>query len=282
MCRMTSFGGDGSHMNGSIRQLGLRRAWCLRALAGLTGILLLQLLIAGCGGRVHQPVHTALVPFSPEQQEELVQARNAEYRLRSGDRLAINFRYEDALDATGLMILPDGRLTLPGGVDPIMARGLSIAELDSALTRRYAGDYRFPQLSVMVEQLADLDVYVMGMVRDPGMVKLPSGGMGILQAIAAAGGFDKDARAKETVLMRVTPEGFLLRQIDLSNLQRRGFLELAELDLQPYDIIYVPRSSLGDLKYFSDTVLVSLTNVSRLFWDVYAISNIDKVTNIWR
>jgi protein involved in polysaccharide export with SLBB domain len=269
-------------MNGSIRHLELRRTWRLRTLAGLAVILLLQLLLAGCGGRATQPVRTAVIPFSPEQQEELTQARSAEYRLRPGDRLAINFKYENDLDSSGLMVLPDGRLSLPGGVDPIMARGLSITELDSALTLRYARDYRFPQLSVMVEQLADLDVYVMGMVRDPGMVKLPPGGMGILQAIAAAGGFDPSARPKETVLMRVTPEGFMLRQIDLSNLQRRGFLELVELDLQPYDLIYVPRSALGDLKYFSDTVLVSLTNVSRLFWDVYAISNLDKVTNIWR
>ena len=223
-----------------------------------------------------------MVPFTEAQQTELAQAQDAEYKLRPGDRIAIDFKYEDDLDSTDLLILPDGRVSLPGGVGPVMARGLSVTELNQTLMQLYARDYRYPQLSVVVEELADLDIFVLGMVRDPGVVKLPPGGMGVLQAIAAAGGFESSARSQETVLMRVTPDGFMLRQIDLSHLQRRGFLELAELDLQPYDVIYVPRSAFGDLKYFSDTVLVSLTNVSRLFWDFYAISNLNKVQNIWR
>lgn len=269
-------------MNGSHLQRNQRTIHRVRLLAGLVCSLLLVLMVAGCGSRAHQPVRTALVPFSPDQQAELAQAQNAEYRLRPGDRLGIDFKYEDDLDSTDLLILPDGRLTLPGGLRPVMARGLSITELDSTLTSLYARDYRYPELSVVVESLADLDVYVLGNVKQPGMVKLPPGGMGVLQAIATAGGFDTGARAQETVLMRVTPDGFLLRQIDLSHLQRRGFLDVAELDLQPYDVIYVPQSSLGDLKYFSDTVLISMTNVTRLFWDFYAISNLNKVTNIWR
>lgn len=247
----------------------------------LSCVLLLS--VTGCGSSsAGRAVRTALVPFSPEQQADLASLRDAEYRLRAGDRLGIDFKYEDDLDSSNLLILPDGRLTLPGGVRPVLAKGLSVSQLDSALSELYARDYRNPELSVIVESLADLDVYVFGFVRSPGQVKLPAGGMSVMQAVAAAGGFDNVARPKSTVLMRVTPEGFMLRQIDLSHLERRGFFDAAVLDLQPYDVIYVPRSAIGDLKHFSDTVLSSMLNFSRLFWDIHAISNLKKVTNIWR
>ena len=258
-------------------ETGAGRRW----LAG--GLLALTLLaVTGCSTTAPQAVRTELVPFTPEQQAELARASTAEYRLRAGDRLAVDFKYEDSLDSTDLLILPDGHLTLPGGVDPLQVRGLSVTEVDSALTSLYAVDYRYPELSVIVEKLADLEVYVMGQVTRPGQVILPSGGMGVMQAIASAGGFDENARPQETVLMRATPEGFLLRQIDMSHLQRRGIPDIAAMDLQPYDVIYVPRSAIGDFDYFARTVLDGTLTITRIFWDLYAISNMNKVTSILR
>ena len=250
---------------------------------GALGLLAVALLaLAGCSTTASQAVRTELVPFTPEEQQQLAKASTAEYRLRAGDRVAVDFKYEDTLDSTNLLVLPDGNLTLPGGVDPVRVRGLSVAEVDSALTYRFAVDYRYPDLSVIVEELADLEVYVMGQVQRPGQVVLPQGGMGVMQAIASAGGFHEDARPQETVVMRATPEGFMLRQIDLSHLQRRGFPDFAALDLQAYDVIYVPRSPIGDFGYFSRTVLEGLVNITQIFWDLYAIGNLNKVTSILR
>jgi protein involved in polysaccharide export with SLBB domain len=239
-------------------------------------------LLSGCGGGGHPPIRTETVPFTPEQRSEIESARSAEYTLRSGDRLALDFKYEDALDSTDLLVLPDGRLTLPGGVDPVVARGLSISELDSVLTESFGRDYVNPELSVMIERLADLVVYVMGFVERPGAVEMPDGGMNVLQAIAEAGGYDEDAAESEVVLLRVTPDGFMLRQLDLSHLEKRGFTHIAMLDLQPYDVLYVPRTPIGDFSYFADTFVGGLLNFGELFWDIYAISNLHKVENIWR
>jgi len=252
------------------------------ALAAALAVLGL-LAVAGCGSSGAIPeVRTELVPFTVEQKADLTRARSAQYRLRPGDRLAVDFKYEDELDSSNLLILPDGRLTLPGGVDPVAARGLTVVELDSTLTSLYALDYRDAELSVVVEALAELHVYVFGEVKNPGQVVLQAGGMGVLQAIGYAGGFANSAQPQETVVMRVTPEGFLLRQIDLSHLERRGLFDPLLMDLQPYDLIYVPRSAIGDFDYFAGSVLEGFVNLTDIFWDVYAIANIDKVTNIWR
>jgi protein involved in polysaccharide export with SLBB domain len=238
--------------------------------------------LGGCGSSAEPNVRTEVVPFTPEQQQQMARAQTAEYRLRVGDEVGLDFKYEDALDSQRIMVLPDGRITLPGGVDPVMARGHSVVELDSMLTAAYAKDYRNPDLSVMIESLADLRVYVMGYVKRPGEVELPPQGMNVVQAIAAAGGFDEDAATSETVLMRVTEEGFLLRQIDLGHLEHRGIPDFQALDLQPYDVLFVPRSPIGDFGYFADTFIGGMLNVTDLFWDVYAIANIDKVETIWR
>ncbi len=247
---------------------------------GLLAVVLMAL--TGCSTTAPQAVRTELVPFTPEQQQELARASTSQYRVRAGDRLALDFKYEDALDSTNLLVLPDGNLTLPGGVDPLTVRGLTVSEVDSALTGLYAVDYRYPDLSVLVEELADLKVYVMGEVNNPGQITLPAGGMGVMQAIATAGGFHENARPQETVVMRATPEGFMLRQIDMSHIERRGIPDLAAMDLQPYDMIYVPRSAIGDFDYFSRTVLDGLLTITRIFWDLYAIANINKVTSILR
>jgi hypothetical protein len=97
-----------------------------------------------------------------------------------------------------------------------------------------------------------------------------------------AGGFDSDARKSETVILRATDEGFMVRVIDLSNIEQFGFEGLAFFDIQPYDVIYVPRSSLGDLSYVTDTLFGSALKVTQLFWDIYAIANLDKIDRLVR
>ncbi len=52
--------------------------------------------------------------------------------------------------------------------------------------------------------------------------------------------------------------------------------------LQAYDVVYVPKSKIGDFAYFTKNVLGGVLNISSLFWDVYAITNIDKVDRLVR
>ncbi len=54
------------------------------------------------------------------------------------------------------------------------------------------------------------------------------------------------------------------------------------MDIQGNDIIYVPRSGLGDLRYFGDTFLANALRVTDIFWDIYAINHLDKVDRLVR
>ena len=239
------------------------------------GLPLLLTLVAGCGGSSsYQPV-TTLQPFTAEERALFAAAEDAEYRLRVGDTFRVAFKYEQQLDQNNIRILPDGRFTM-AGMEGLYATGMSISQLDSAITAHFGRDYRNPELSVIMQELGSAQVYVFGNVTRPGLVDLPLHGGSVLQAIAMAGGFAKGAQREETVLIRVTPEGYLYRKFSLAHIEKQP-MHYAIWDLQPYDIIYVPQSAIGDFGYFGDMVLRNLWYISRIFWDVYAISNLDKV-----
>ncbi|MDO9695001.1 MAG: polysaccharide biosynthesis/export family protein [Candidatus Latescibacteria bacterium] len=237
---------------------------------------------AGCGsvgGR--QPVRTEIQPFSPAEAELWDVARSAEYTFRIGDVFDISFKYDKELDQKDVQVLPDGRMSI-SSFENVYVVGLTVSQVDSLITAAFAKDYIAPDLTIIMQEFGKSAVYVLGSVNKPGEYDLPEFRGGVLQAVAAAGGFDRTASSSEVLLIRATPEGFLYRHFDLSHLEKQGLPSAEALDLRPYDIIYVPRSPVGDLAAFSEQVLGSVLRFSDLFWDVYAISNLDKINSILR
>lgn len=237
--------------------------------------------LAGCASTPRAPALTELHPFTSEERAQWSAAKDARYRLRVGDMFTVDFKYQDELDQRHISILPDGRFTM-AGMEDVHAAGLTVQELDSLVTAHFARDYRNAELSIVIEELGRQQVYVLGEVMDPGAYDLPKTGAGVLQAVTLAGGFAKNAAPGHTVMIRATPEGFLYRRLDLSHLEKRGLRDMSVLDLQPYDIVYVPRSAVGDLAHFSENVLSGMLSLTGLFWDVYAVTNLDRVNIITR
>ncbi len=247
-----------------------------RALASL-----LLVVLCGCGSAGPRPPETQFRPFDEAERELAHQARSARYHIRPGDILSVDFQYMDDLDRAGIMVLPDGYISMPG-VDGLRASGLTLAELDSALTAQFAPLYVSPDLSVVVDKLGSRKIYVLGEVNHPGLYELEAEGGDPIQAIAMAGGFTQDAAKSETILMRVGLEGFYFTRLDLAHLEQHGYPVLANMPLAANDVIYVPRSAVGDFAYFTKNVLGGALSVSGLFWDVYAIINIDKIDRVVR
>lgn len=226
-------------------------------------------------------MRTEVVPFTGEELQLRQAAQRSRYKLRVGDTFSVKFKYMTELDQSRIRVLPDGRCAM-SGLEDQMAAGFTVPELDSLITAHFARDYRDPDLSVVVEELGAQQVYVLGEVRVPGLYGLPPNGQGALQAVALAGGFLPGAARSETIIMRVTDTGFLYRRVDLGRPEKHGLAGFGALDVQPYDVVYVPRSAIGDLQVFSQTILTSLLNVGNLFWDVYGIMNLDKVDRLTR
>ncbi len=235
----------------------------------ILGTVLLAVL-GGCGG-TSDVVRSNFVEFTPEQKQEIDAGSNNEYQIQEGDVLGVAFSYQRDLNQDNVVVLHDGAINLVG-VDRIEVAGLTMTEADSLVTRAYAKDYLEPNLSIIIKETQGRRVYVMGEVRNPGMHQLPVGGIDILGAITVAGGFSDDAAKAGTVLVRVANEGYLVQEIDMSNFNSPASAGLATIQIQPYDVIYVPRSRTGDFAYFSKSILSGLVQITRIAADMKYLS----------
>ncbi len=88
-------------------------------------------------------------------------------------------------------------------------------------------------------------VYVLGEVGKPGGYVLGSGnGVTVLRVVAAAGGPTRDASLGGARMIRRTPTGLQEVPVPLKNLLRA---KVADVPLQPDDILFVPNSKFKEL-----------------------------------
>jgi len=230
------------------------------------------LALGGCGGGPGMVSRTNFVEFTPEQKQEIAAGSGNEYLIQEGDLLRVAFSYQKDLNQEGVVVLNDGSITLMG-VDRVEVAGRTLTEVDSLVTAAYAADYLEPSLSVIVQETKGRRVYVLGEVQSPGMHELPSGGIDMLGAISVAGGFNDNAAKAGAVLVRVTDQGYLVQEVDLSDFASLASAGLAGINIQPFDVIYVPRSRIGDFAYFSRTILTGITQITNIASDINYLSS---------
>ena len=193
----------------------------------------------GANGCQHTPPVDS--PEWPEAQEPVL-------RIQPGDKLLVSFTYTPELNEEQL-VRPDGKISLAliGGVD---AAGKSPEELRETLLSTYASKLKSPEINVVIRGLESHKVYVSGEVLQPGIVPM-SGPTTALQAIMASGGFQKrSAQVSTVVILRQRGDRQYGRTIDL-----RKELENAESEpfyLEPFDIIYVPRTGIDRVNQWVD------------------------------
>lgn len=122
-----------------------------------------------------------------------------EYRIARGDKLRVEV-YKDAYLSQSLQVRPDGRITLPL-VGDLTAAGLTSIELRDRIANSLREYVANPVVTVIVVEVVEPVVYVMGEVNQPGTVAM-RGPMTVLQALAVAGGFKEFANTKSIRVLR--------------------------------------------------------------------------------
>ncbi len=171
-----------------------------------------------------------------------------EYRFYPGDMIDITVPSAPELARTGVIVQPDGRITMPL-VAPVMAADRTINELQADLTRAYASQLLRPEVVVQVKSVGALKVFVGGEVGAPGVFDMP-GDINSLQAVIQAGGFEVSAKTDRVVIIRRGPGGrAMMRTVNLqSALKNPVGLDL--VPLRRFDIVYVPRSNIAEAGLF--------------------------------
>lgn len=165
-----------------------------------------------------------------------------EYVLYPGDEIEVATPTAPELTRT-LKVGPDGRIALPL-IGQIMAADRTLAEVEQVASQAYAAELVRPVVEVTLKQAGPLKVWVAGEVRTPGVYDM-AGDIDAYQAVVMAGDFLPTAKPQEAALIRRGPGGRrMMRVVDLR--PRRGEV----VALRRGDIVYVPRSNLGELANF--------------------------------
>ncbi len=208
----------------------------LRMLLALIPVLALM----ACSGTVVQK--PTPIPQAPR-------ASNQGYQIEPGDTLDVRFFYNPELNEE-VMVRPDGNISLPL-VGETRAAGRTPGQLESDLKNSYSRELRQAAITVMVKGFAGQRVYVDGEVGAPQMVNI-AGNLSAMQAVASAGGFKESARKGEVIVIRRA--GVQQPVVIPVNLEHAiaGTDTSQDILLQPYDVVYVPKSAIGEMNQFID------------------------------
>ncbi len=170
-----------------------------------------------------------------------------DYRLFAGDEVDIVVYTAPELSRT-LTVAPDGRLIMPYA-DPVMASGRTIKEAEAALSAALAKTLKNPDVRITPNTFSSQQVFVGGEVQSAGVYDIP-GPIDPLQAIILAGGATIGAKTSNIALIRSGPDGRPMMKTININTARKNPEMLKDIQIQRFDIVYVPRNGLAEVAAF--------------------------------
>ena len=164
-----------------------------------------------------------------------------EYAIESEDVLLIAVYGQPDLTSK-VRVTAQGEITFPL-VGNVKVVGLTLAQLEKRLAGLLEKDYLVnPQVSVFIEEYHPKQVFVLGAVGKPGAYNLSKEKQTtVLEAIAMAGGFAKEADQDGTKVIRIENDKKITIKIKVSDITKRGDKE-KDIPLKPSDMIVVPES----------------------------------------
>jgi protein involved in polysaccharide export with SLBB domain len=193
---------------------------------------------------------------APQQKDPASQPKTttAPYKIEKGDEIEIKSLHNPEINTT-LVVRPDGKISLPLAPE-IMAAGKTPEELAAELAEKYSTEYKQPEVAVIIKTFSGHRVFVGGEVRKPGTVTL-AGPLTVMQAISQAEGFNDGAKISDVSVIRRGPTNEPTSMVVNLKKAMDGSDPKQDMELKPYDIIYVPRSRIANVKSFFQNVIRS-------------------------
>lgn len=188
---------------------------------------------------------TAEAP-APEAEE----TGEREYYIDAGDVLDISVWQVPDLSRSEVIVRPDGKISFPL-IGDIKIESLTLTALDNIITDRLKTYVKAPEVSVMIRRFGEQanKVVILGEIFGPGVYKF-SGPPSITELIASAGGYTKYAVLNSIMViggdLRSKPE---VTRVNFAQIIKSGRLS-ENILLKPNDIVYVPRSFIGNINTF--------------------------------
>lgn len=227
----------------------------LRALPALLLSALLCTMLAACGSispkettlnqNAQSGFQTDMPPkvqefATPDRVKSLESQTPFEYRFGPGDRLTIQVWRRPELKQEGIVVSPDGLITVPR-IGSIQVLGKSVSEVQKLITSKLETFYIKPEVTVRVLEFHNNKAFVLGRVSKPGVVNFPGQGS-LLEALALAGGIPDQNRAVSLTKCAIIRGNDTIIWIDLQDLLRNGNMAL-NAPIRNNDVIYIPEAA---------------------------------------
>ena len=224
-------------------------------------------IMGGCVGSDYKLVQTEK-PLT----EQKVSDRSIEYRILPQDRLEIALYKDPAQDAMvggynelgqsmnkqGILVNAAGYISLPL-IGKIKVAGLTQSQAADRITAQYKKYLNTP--SVYLEVL-NKRLFVLGEVKNPGVVKIDKEKMTLFEAIAFAGDLtDAAVRNNIIILSNNSMNGMKIRRVDLTNFDTMKYTSLM---LRPNDIVYVQPDNWKEFRVASDNFTSPFDTVAKI------------------
>ncbi len=206
-------------------------------------ILVLSLLLPLSGCLTQATKHG--LATAPQGTPLLIAPEPAPYTFQVGDVLDIKVMLSPEFNDQ-VTVRPDGMISTTVARD-MRAFGRTPAQLQEDLEKLYGEQLVDPKVSVIVRSVAPTRVYVTGEVTTPGEFVSVGPNLTLLQAISRAGGVKNSAGTDKIVIIRRgagdKAQAFAANYMKAAS----GADPDSDIRLAPYDVVYVPRSDIGDV-----------------------------------
>jgi polysaccharide biosynthesis/export protein len=215
---------------------------------------------AGSASNAAVPVASAQPATTGASTPEFSQ-RDGRYHMRESDVFDISFELSPEYNQTGLVVQPDGFVTLRG-IGDVKVEGETVPQLNETLRMAYSKILHDPIISVTLRDFQKPYFIADGQVEHPGKFEL-RGDVTLTEAIAMAGGFLESAKHSQVVLYRRVNDQWSSAQVFNVKLME-GKHDLSEDPLlRPGDMLFVPKNRLSKVKPFIPTSNVGMAAYSQ-------------------
>jgi len=159
-----------------------------------------------------------------------------DYIIGPGDVIDISVWKNQALTKQ-LTVLPDGKIHYPL-LGEVVVGGKTLIDLEKELKQRITKFMPAPDLTVMVEEVNSMLIYVIGKVNSPGRFSLMIN-INVLQALTMAGGLNTFAKRNKIKILRKTKDENLIFTFEYDDVMEGKNLE-QNIELRRGDIVVVP------------------------------------------
>ena len=158
-----------------------------------------------------------------------------DYAIGPGDVLEISVWKN--LDLTRqVVVLPDGTISFPL-VGRFTAGGKSVAQLKAEMEKKISRYVAEPDLTIIVQQVNSMVVYVIGKVNRPGHISL-NRNISVLQALSMAGGLNIFADQQDLRIVRKSETGTQIIPFNYKAVTEDNMME-GNIQLQRGDVVVV-------------------------------------------